>query len=80
MQNIYNSNTVKFNKKKTQPKSIEFIYCNADRLNNFHASPKNIRRQVSETYRAGDRNHKIPTTSSPVMMTSGVSPQQYQTE
>ena len=30
---------------------------------------------VAETFKAGDRNHKIPTITSPVMMTSGISPQ-----
>lgn len=29
---------------------------------------------MAETFKASDRNHKIPTTTSPLMMTSGVSP------
>jgi hypothetical protein len=74
MQNIYNSNSVSHNKRSPMPKPVEIWYKGADKINNFQAAPQNIRRFVSETYKAGDRNHKIPTTSSPVMMTQGVSP------
>lgn len=59
--------------RKSQPKQVPFSYVGPDKLNNFQASPFANRRYISETYKAGDRNHKIPTTSSPIMMTSGVS-------
>ena len=80
MQNIYKSNAIGMNKRAHIPKPIDFSYQGKDKLNNFHASPTSYRRYVSETYKAGDRNHKIPTTSSPVMMTSGVSPAQFNSE
>jgi len=75
MANMYYSNTIGINKRiQAMPKPIPFRYVGPDKLNNFHASKDAHRRYVSETFRAGDRNHKVPTTSSPIMMTSGVSP------
>jgi len=75
MSNIYYSNTVTISKRpKPIPDSIPVNYISQDRINKFQVSNDSHKRFVSETFKAGDRNHKIPTTISPIMMTSGVSP------
>ena len=50
------------------PKSIPYKYVGLDRVNNFHVIPVAKRRLVSESFRAGSRNHKVPTTSNPIML------------
>lgn len=63
------------NKRMTPvPSSIPYRYVGKDRINNFQMGQNTMRRLVSESFRAGTRNHKVPTTSSPIMMTSGVAP------
>lgn len=74
MQNIYYSNTVTMNKRPNHiPDGVGFKYENHDRLNKFQAKDS-PRRLVADTFKASERNFKIPTTTSPLMMTSGVSP------
>ena len=73
MSNIYYSNTVTMNKRsKPIPDSVAFKYDNLDRINKFHCDSP--RRLVAETFKPGERSYKVPTTTSPLMMTSGVAP------
>ena len=55
------------------PNSVPYKYVGKDRINNFHVGQNAMRRLVSESYKAGARNHKVPTTSSPLMLTSALS-------
>lgn len=61
-------------REKPIPNSVAVKYADQDRLNKFQPQRDSPRRFVAETFTAGDRNHKIPTTTSPLMMTSGVAP------
>ncbi len=68
-QNIYYSNTLIFDKRaKNIPDSVPVQYARTDPLNNFQIAKEVSRRYVSETFKAGDRNYRIPVTSSPFMM------------
>jgi hypothetical protein len=77
MSNIYFSNTVTMNKRPNPfPPTVDYKYAQQDRINKFHPpGGESPRRLVAETFKASDRNHKIPTTTSPLMMTAGVAPQ-----
>ena len=81
MQNIYHSNEVSINKRPNHiPQPSPLQYNGKDRINAFKIPEALVKRLVSESYRASDRNHKIPSVCSPIMMTSGVSPRDRLTE
>ena len=55
------------------PTSVPVRYIGKDRINNFHVGSNTMRRLVSESYKAGSRNHKTPTTSNPTMLLTATS-------
>lgn len=72
--NQYFSNTVSFNLRSPPvPNTVPYQYKGTDRINNFQTNVVD-RRQISDTYRASDRNYSHPARTSPVMMTTGVHP------
>ena len=81
MQNIYHSNAVTLNKRPNHIPSASPLHYNGKNRFNAFTIPENLpKRLIAESYKASDRNHKIPSATSPLMMTSGVSPKDKLTE
>ncbi len=72
--NMYYSNTISFNKRPSpMPAPVQLAYNAENKLHNFKVTSPS-RRQISETFKATDRNYSHPARTSPIMMTSGVHP------
>lgn len=71
---MYHSNTISYNRRPAPvPSPVPYAYLGTERLNKFHTNVQ-LKRQISETYKAGDRNYSHPARTSPVMMTTGIHP------
>jgi hypothetical protein len=73
MSNSYYSNSIIVSKRAKITQPVPIIYKEGDPFNRFQVHPEQVKRLVSESYTATDRNYKSPVSNSPLMMTNGVS-------
>lgn len=70
--NMYHSNTISYNRRPAPiPSPVPYAYLGTEKIAKFQTSHR-FKRQVSETYKAGDRNYSSPARPSPIMMTTAV--------